>query len=112
MILRDAEIKQVIEHLNEVAQANFSPGFPDTKESVEKILNAGYSVDDMKNVIDRKWQDWKGTKFENYLRPATLFGKNFESYLNESRTPKENRITKLFSSVERAKQANWRLDKK
>ena len=109
---RLSEITDVINHLNRVAAANFSPGFDDTKKAIDNLLNLGFTVDDLKDVVDRKWNDWKGTEFENYVRPATLFGKKFETYLNESRTPKQTRITKLFNAVQNAKQANWRLDKK
>lgn len=109
---RLSEIKDVINHLNRVAAANFIPEFDDTKNAIDKLLTLGFTPDDLKDVVDRKWNDWKGTKFENYVRPATLFGKKFETYLHESRTPKQTRITKLFSAVENAKQADWRLDKK
>ena len=36
----------------------------------------------MLKVIDIKTIDWKGTDYEKYLRPETLFGNKFESYLN------------------------------
>ena len=37
-----------------------------------------------KKVIDSKSKEWLNTDFEKYLRPATLFGSKFESYLNEA----------------------------
>ena len=39
-------------------------------------------MEDFKAVIDYKVSEWKGTKMEDYLRPETLFGTKFESYLN------------------------------
>ena len=34
-------------------------------------------------MIDKKVNDWKGTKYEEYLRPKTLFApEKFEGYLN------------------------------
>ena len=33
-------------------------------------------------VIDKQCEKWKGTEWEQYLRPATLFGAKFENYLN------------------------------
>ena len=33
-------------------------------------------------MIDKKCSEWLGTDMEQYLRPQTLFGTKFESYLN------------------------------
>ena len=76
-----------------------------------KLIDAGYEYKDFKKVIDLKWNQWKGSKFEQYVRPSTLFGNKFENYVNEQSTS-ENKLTKLNNSVQRAKSANWRLDKK
>jgi hypothetical protein len=40
--------------------------------------------DDFKSVIDKKSKEWLGTNMERYLRPDTLFGTKFESYLNQN----------------------------
>ena len=41
-------------------------------------------MEDFKKVIDIKVQEWgKNEKMNKYLRPETLFGTKFESYLNE-----------------------------
>jgi uncharacterized phage protein (TIGR02220 family) len=104
-------IVKTIEYLNHVSNADFSPHFPDTTDALNKLIALGYGLEDFKKVIDKKWQDWKGTKFQNYIRPSTLFGKNFENYLNEQRVTK-NTIQQLSTSVHKAKQANWRLDSK
>jgi hypothetical protein len=50
----------------------------------------GYSVDDFITVIDKKCLDWLNTDYEQYLRPETLFGTKFESYLNAKVTKKQN----------------------
>jgi len=110
--MSDTIIKRSIEYLNSVTGAEFSPDFPDTVETIRALVDLGYGLDDMRHVIDKKWRQWKGTKFENYMRPSTLFGRNFESYLNEQRNTKGNPIEQLSGAVERAKQANWRLDNK
>ena len=44
--------------------------------------------------IDKKSAEWQGTKFELYLRPDTLFGSKFESYLNQQIKQKDS--TKEF----------------
>ena len=41
-------------------------------------------VDIAEGIILRKWQQWKGTEMEVFLRPSTLFGKEkFEQYRGE-----------------------------
>ena len=46
-----------------------------------------YTVDDFKKVIDIKCSEWKtDNKMNKFLRPSTLFGDNFDSYLNERQT--------------------------
>lgn len=80
----DTEIAEIIAYLNEKAGTSYRP---DTKETV-RLLNGllggkfPYTVDQIKTVIDKKCSEWRGTEFEQYLRPSTLFGSKFESYLN------------------------------
>ena len=51
---------------------------------VKARLKEGFTVDDFKTVIDKKVKAWKGTAFEQYLTPFTLFGEKFEIYLNQN----------------------------
>lgn len=51
---------------------------------VKSKLKDGFTVDDFKTVIDKKVKAWKGTLFEQYLTPFTLFGDKFEMYLNQN----------------------------
>jgi uncharacterized phage protein (TIGR02220 family) len=102
-------IFKTIEYLNSIANTDYSPNYPETLKSLTQLIESGYGLQDFKNVIDKKWEQWKGTKYQMYVRPSTLFGKNFENYLNEPRTTKTNQFTKLINSVQRAKSSNWRL---
>lgn len=43
----------------------------------------GHRFGEFEQVIEAKCAEWKGTEMEKYLRPETLFGPKFESYLNE-----------------------------
>ena len=49
-----------------------------------KKVREGYKLEDFIIVIDTKCDDWLGTDWERYFRPATLFGTKFENYLNEA----------------------------
>ena len=46
-------------------------------------MNEKYTVEDFYSVIDKKTAEWLNTEQEKYLRPETLFGTKFESYLNQ-----------------------------
>jgi hypothetical protein len=55
-------------------------------------LAEGFTIDDFKTVIDKKCAEWLGdSKMEPYLRPETLFGTKFESYLNAKVTSKKSK---------------------
>lgn len=52
---------------------------------IKSRIKEGYSLEDFKKVIDFKASEWTGKDdFEKYLRPETLFGTKFDSYLAES----------------------------
>lgn len=105
-------ILKTIEYLNEVASTDYQPTFQPTIDALTTLMDLGYGLSDFKSVIDKKWSQWKGTKYQMYVRPSTLFGKNFENYLNEPRTTKTNTIEQLSKSVQKAKQFNWKMDSK
>ena len=72
----------VIDYLNEKASTSYRPNSKDTQKHINARLTDGYTVDDFKTVIDKMCLKWMGTEYEQYLRPATLFGTKFENYLN------------------------------
>lgn len=78
-----SQVAEVIEHLNSVAGKNFRASTPETRKMIAARLKDGYTVDEMKKVIDHRWEMWKGTDMEQYMRPNTLFRPSkFENYLN------------------------------
>lgn len=72
----------VLQHLNAKAGTNYRPSGKDAQRHINARLAEGFTVEDFKTVIDKKCAEWLGTDYEQYLRPATLFGTKFESYLN------------------------------
>lgn len=110
--MSEKTILKTIEYLNSVTGKEYSENFPSTIQLLNNLIELGYNYSDFKKVIDKKWEQWKGTKYQQCVRPTTLFGKNFENYLNEQPTTKPNTIQQLFDAVQRAKQADWRMDKK
>lgn len=73
----------VIEKLNKLACKNYKSTTSKTKSLIDARINEGFVLEDFYKVIETKTSKWKGTDMDQYLRPSTLFGTNFESYLNE-----------------------------
>lgn len=75
-------IKDIVEYLNLKTNSKYRHTTKSTKDSIIARLNEGFTVEDFKTVIDNQYLKWHGTEWEQYLRPQTLFGTKFESYLN------------------------------
>lgn len=75
-------IKEIVAYLNEKTDSSYRENTPNTRKHIIARLKQCYTVDDFKHVIDVKCAEWKGTEFEKFLRPDTLFGSKFENYLN------------------------------
>lgn len=83
----------IINYLNNKLNTKYKSNTKSTKEKINARLNEGYVLDDFIAVIDKKTNEWLGTEMEKYLRPETLFGNKFESYLNQKETKKEKNTT-------------------
>lgn len=79
---RGDEITEIIEYLNNRVGTKYRPNSKETKKHINARLEEGFTVEQFKEVIDKKANQWIGTEMEQYLRPSTLFGTKFESYLN------------------------------
>lgn len=78
------EIEEIILYLNQKADKNFRSKTDETRKIIKQRIKEGFSVNDFKKVIDKKSAQWlKDPEMDKFLRPQTLFGKKFESYLNE-----------------------------
>lgn len=78
-------IKDIVEYLNKQLGTTFKPTTQLTQRHINARLQEGFTLDDFKQVIDNQIKEWKGdAKMEKYLRPETLFGTKFESYLVDS----------------------------
>lgn len=76
-------VDEVINYLNKKADKNYRNS-QYARRHINARLNEGYTIEDFNKVVDNKVADWKGNKeFDKFLRPQTLFGNKFESYLNE-----------------------------
>lgn len=75
--------KAITDYLNEKAGKAFLDKSKDTRKHIKARMGEGFTLDDFYKVIDNTVKRWKGDpKMCDYLRPSTLFGTKFESYLN------------------------------
>ena len=84
---------EIIDYLNRKADKHFRPNIKKTKECINARWKEGFRLDDFRQVIDNKCSQWLNNKDMNkYLRPQTLFGTKFESYLNEDEQSQDDDI--------------------
>ena len=76
-------IKDIITYLNNKLNTRYKYTTKDIQLHIRARLNEGFVYEDFVEVIDKKYNVWFGTDMAMYLRPKTLFGTNFQSYLNE-----------------------------
>lgn len=97
------KIKEIIDYMNRKIGANYRYETNSTQKHITARLKEGYTLEDFQTVIDKKTAEWKGTDMEKYLRPETLFGTKFESYLNAKTSKKDNVLEYLARDYEWAK---------
>lgn len=97
---------EVITYLNQKAGTAFKVNSKDTRKHIKARFDEGFTVDDFKTVIDRKVVEWgSNPEMAQYLRPSTLFGTKFESYLNQKTVQpfwitKEERIKNRMAVID------------
>ena len=96
---KNKELWIPIVYLNQVANKRYK--FVDkTKKFLLARFNEGYTLEDFKQVIDVKTEEWKDNpEFFKYLRPETLFGSKFDSYLNQKPKISKNKPDNNFPDL-------------
>ena len=89
--------KEVISYLNLKAKKNFKVDTASHQKFIKARLKEGYVLEDFKKVVDIMVAKWKGTEYEQYLQPQTLFGNKMDNYLNQ---PMPKHSTILTSTVD------------
>lgn len=89
--------KEVISYLNLKSKKNFKVDTASHQKFIKERLKEGYVLEDFKKVVDIMVAKWKGTEYEQYLQPQTLFGNKMDNYLNQ---PMPKRSTILTSTVD------------
>jgi uncharacterized phage protein (TIGR02220 family) len=77
---------QVIDHLNKVSGKAFLSRSKGTQRHIDARVNDGFTLEDFITVIDHRVPKWiNDEKMNEYIRPETLFGPKFESYLQDAK---------------------------
>lgn len=84
--------KAICERLNTLSGTAFKDKSKDTRKHIKARFEEGFTLEDFYTVIDKKVAEWRGTDMEKYLRPSTLFGSKFESYLNQCDKPSRETV--------------------
>jgi uncharacterized phage protein (TIGR02220 family) len=85
--------KEIIYYLNSKTGKKYRDNVQKNRSLIKARWSEGYQLDDFKQVIDNMVKDWSGTKYAKYLRPETLFGTKFDSYLNQGKVVKREKKT-------------------
>jgi uncharacterized phage protein (TIGR02220 family)/predicted phage replisome organizer len=94
---------EIIAYLNEKTSSRFK-ATKAHKGFIQARLEEGFTKEDFFTVIDNKVATWKGTEWEKYLRPSTLFNASkFQGYLNEKPVEKKHAGSKEGYSVDVSK---------
>ncbi|MGE6365174.1 phage replisome organizer N-terminal domain-containing protein [Bacillus paramycoides] len=76
--------QEIVDYLNMKAKTNYKHTSKKTQDLIKARWKEGFGLTHFKQVIDIKTLQWiDNTEMSGYLRPITLFGTKFESYLNE-----------------------------
>jgi len=82
--LDDIPYKEIIDYLNEKTNSQFRNSTKKTQTLIKARFAEGFNLDDFRKVIDTKAAEWlNDSKMSKFLRPETIFGTKFESYLNQ-----------------------------
>ena len=93
----NVNVNEIVDHLNNSTGQKYRQNSRKTKSLIGARFNEGFSVKDFKIVIDKKSGEWKDTDMAKYLRPETLFGPKFESYLNQPAIKSEgDRLSEIY----------------
>ena len=108
-VKKDNIYTRVITRLNEKASKNFKSTTQKTKTCIDARLREGFVEEDFYKVIDNKCNDWlNNNEMNKFLRPETLFGNKFESYLNQSTNKQTTTKSSINDSIENPQNINFK----
>ncbi|HLG26512.1 MAG TPA: conserved phage C-terminal domain-containing protein [Paenisporosarcina sp.] len=77
---------EIINFLNAKAETSYRSSSKKTQQHINARIKDGFTLNDFKTVIDKKVTEWiNDESMSKFIRPETLFGTKFESYLNQKK---------------------------
>jgi uncharacterized phage protein (TIGR02220 family) len=98
--------ESIISYLNQKAKTGYQSTTNSYRTYINARIKAGAKLEDFYTVIDNKCADWMGTDFEKFIRPETLFGNKFDTYLNQIISKKTNQEI-AYDKVSEATKLGW-----
>ncbi len=95
--VKESKVKEIIEYTSEIVSflnsatgKEFKPDSKKTQTLVAARMAEGWGLEDFKKVISGRVEKWRDDfKMVDFLRPETLFGNKFESYLPAKQIPQQ-----------------------
>ena len=96
------DIKHIVEFMNSILETEYKTTTAKTNQLIHARLNEGFTVENFKTVILKKHKEWRyNPDMVKFLRPETLFGVKFESYLNQhENNPEKEKLKKIQTATE------------
>ncbi|SDN86486.1 conserved phage C-terminal domain-containing protein [Bacillus sp. OK048] len=93
IVKKEIPYTEIISYLNEKTGKNFKLGSIKTRQLIHARYGEGFTLEDFTRVIDLKSAEWQSdSAWNKFLRPETLFGSKFESYLNQKEGKKRMNV--------------------
>ena len=97
------KILYIVDRLNQITNQNYKASGKKTQTLIKARISDGFTIKDFETVIQKKADEWLKTDMSKYLRPETLFGTKFESYLNQPKTQTEGeRLSEIYQIFPKA----------
>lgn len=112
----EQDITEILSSLNELTGTNVAVDGKRAKtnrDAVKKLLKNDYTKEEILAVIQTKCFEWLNNReMVQYLRPSTLFGNKFQTYLDQYNNLKSNlRLAEQFKAkINATKPANTAFD--
>ncbi|RPJ37394.1 MAG: hypothetical protein EHM27_13330 [Deltaproteobacteria bacterium] len=100
--------EEIIGFLNEKTGKNFKANAEESQKLIRARWKTGFRLVDFRKVIENMTVRWgKDPERSQYLRPITLFGTKFESYLNAEPTLSDRGLVSPATERNMAVFGNW-----
>lgn len=103
--------QEIVDYLNKLVGTHYLATTSKTRKLIKARFNEGFTAQDFKIVIDKKTAEWlHSDKMVQYLRPDTLFGTKFESYLNQTKVVSNSNNSIAFKNIKPNKRVITGID--